>query len=174
MPIFKNILIFVEGPDDKRFFEKILRNRIERKYEGFTYHIIKYQEKSDDVINNYINSYNEMNSEIFLFRDFDSGPCISERKSEIQNHFNLPDEKIFIVKHEIESWYLAGLNQQYLQRIGVTEAFNNTEDISKRRFNEIISGRTHLKLEMLDNFKFRIAMSKNSTFRYVVEKLKLN
>jgi len=174
MPIYKNIVIFVEGNDDKRFFEKILRKRIERKYEGFKYHIIKYREKSDDKINFYINSYNEMNSEIFLFTDFDCGPCNTEIKNTMRTHYNLPDEKIFIVKTEIESWYLAGLEKQYLQSIGVSEEFSSTEDISKRRFNELLSRRTHLKFEMLDNFNFRLAMRKNSTFRYVVEKLDLN
>jgi len=174
MPIYKKIVIFVEGVNDKRFFEKILRNRFERRYEGYNYHIIKYSQKSDEKKNKLINSFKEMNSKIFLFTDFDNGPCNSEIKSNIRRHVNLSDDKIFIIKKEIESWYLAGLNQQFLKSIGINEVFNNTEDISKGRFEALILGKSYLKIEMLNNYNFRLAMRRNSTFRYVIEKLNLN
>ena len=81
--------------------------------------------------------------------------------------------KIIVVVKEIESWYLAGLDNKVCKQLKIKN-FPNTEKVTKEEFNSLIpkkfTSRIDFMLEILKNFSIEIAKKKNTSFRYFVEK----
>ena len=79
-----------------------------------------------------------------LLGDYDSSDkCITLKKEELIDEFNhLNKDVIFIVKDEIESWFLSGMNtdSEIFDEFDVPD---DTEGITKEMFNE-----------MMDNSRF--------------------
>ena len=75
---------------------------------------------------------------------------------------------------EIESWYLAGLNDEECKRLGLPTTIDNTDHISKEQFLGLMPDRFDSKaefmLEILRVFDHETARSKNSSFRYFMQK----
>ena len=115
-----------------------------------------------------------------LLSDLDthSYPCITSRKISRKKEYNALDcKKIFIVKEEIESWYIAGVDTQLEQFKGLNIP-SNTDNLSKEDVDEIIDessfdSNIDFLNEILKNFNFNLAYQRNSSFRYFVDKFDL-
>ena len=82
---------------------------------------------------------------------------------------------IFIVKDEIESWFLSGMNTD----LEIFDEFNipdDTEGITKEMFNEMMNNshfnsRIDLMIEISKSYDFDLATKRNNSFKYFLEKL---
>ena len=96
--------VFVEGPDDERFITSVLGNDKIK--------VIKYAREKKEYINRYIKSIKSIpNYDYIVICDIDLKSLV-EKKNAILAQF--PDcvvEKIIVSIAEIESWYIAGVDE---------------------------------------------------------------
>lgn len=184
---YRRLFIFIEGDDDERFFKEILYKQFKRKYDYVR--PIKYaQRKKSDIegiLNTILNSKN-FNADYIFVADLDNTPCITRRKEKLINFFDkkIQGNLIFIVVKEIEGWYLAGLDDKAIKKLGLKSAIkklkskkSNTELLTKEDFDSIIperyKGRIPFMEDILNNFSINSAKLKNKSFEYFVDKLNL-
>jgi len=160
----------VEGSDDETFFSHILVPELKKKYDGVQ--IIQWARDSKKSINKVISSLNKMKRPYMFVTDRDNLPCLTKKKEHLKEKYNKIDiNRILIVKIEIESWYLAGLDNKSCSELGIKE-FSSTDNLIKEKFNELIpSGtlRTVFLSRILDRFSIETAKTKNSSFKYFFE-----
>lgn len=173
MCAYKRLYVWVEGLDDKRFFEKVLIPSLKAQYEYVQ--IIEYAEMRKKEINNYIKSIKAMEGADYIFlADIDNFPCVTKRKEKIKSEYkNILSNKIIVVVKEIESWYLAGLNGQACKKMRIKNC-SQTDSITKEKFNSLIpkkfTSRLNFMLEILARFSIDVAEQKNKSFKYFMAK----
>lgn len=177
---YQRLFIFVEGSDDKLFFDSL----IERKLYAQNYSYVEcreYSQKTKEYIEKFLRSIKKMEDADYIFvADMDESPCVTARKAQITSMYkNLTADRILIVCREIESWYLAGLNDDGCQQLGISADFKNTDDIFKEKFNDIMpskftSRRINFMLEIMNIFDQETAQAQNSSFRYCMQNRKWN
>lgn len=177
--MYSILFVFIEGDNDQRFFNRILHSRLKSGYNEARY--ILYSQKTRDYVNRYVKSINDMNGDDLItdyvfVHDFDSAPCIQGKKDALSLHYTLLDPtKIIIVKEEIESWYVAGLNRAKCSALGLPYS-PRTEHISKERLEQQKPTRfTSMNLfliELLDDeyFDHDVAVRRNATYAYFTRK----
>ena len=173
-----DLYIFVEGDRDEDFFERIVKPRLVDRYNKII--IIKYAQKRIEYINSYIRSILSMNANYIFIADIDNSPCKTAKKEELKKRFpNLEKDKIIIVVKEIESWYLAGLDEKACKKLGI-RCFDNTDSITKEDFKHIYSNSIHSKrpeidfyLNIIKNYNINIAKRKNRTFGHFCSKFSI-
>ncbi len=83
----------------------------------------------------------------------------------------IDSKKVFVVKEEIESWYLAGVSTSLQKKWQIPE---NTEETTKENhFDKCIPKKlTHKEFlfEILDNYSLKNAIEHNASLKYFVEK----
>lgn len=183
-----NLIIFVEGENDELFFEKIILKLFSLKKEynqkEDKIKIVKYQQKGKKKFLQYLNFINKYNINYIFISDFDSRKCITSRKQEkIKKYYRegydkLESDNIFIVKNEIESWFLAGVDnkQKIFRNINVPK---DTEKTSKNYLEQFLkktqfNSRVDFFIEVSEHYNYGLAMQRNESFRYFLEKLELN
>ena len=169
---YKLLFIWVEGDDDKRFFDKILLLKFQEKYD--TVKVIKYAEMKRGKVDNFIKSIKAMGADYIYLTDINDSPCITAKKKEIQSKYkNIDNDKMIVVVKEIEGWYLAGLDNKVCKQFKI-DSFANTDNVTKEKFNALIpkkfTSRVDFISEILKNFSIEIAKQKNTSFQYFVEK----
>jgi hypothetical protein len=189
--IIRRLSIFVEGAREKLFFDRILRPALENKYNYIE--IIEYsQEKIKwEYINDFINSikrtdcgYKKIDPnwayDYIFIADIDNSPCKTAKKEELRRKIpNLEQNKIIIVVKEIESWYLAGLDEKACRKLRIG-CFNKTDDIMKEHFESIYYKSIHARrpitefyLNIIENYSIDIAKRKNGSFKYFCNKFSI-
>lgn len=134
----------------------------------------QYVQMKRKKLEDFLKSIKDMDADYIYVRDINDAPCVTAKKREIQNKINNADNnRIIVVIKEIESWYLAGLNETNSKRFGIPN-FDTTDNITKAKFNSFIprnfdSG-IDFKLEILKCFSINMAKQKNKSFRYFLEK----
>jgi hypothetical protein len=85
-------------------------------------------------------------------------------------------EKIRIVIREIESWYLAGLNNDACRKLKIP-VFNDTNEVIKEKFDSLIpkkfqESRIDFMQELLalKHYDLETAKQKNRSFHYLFQK----
>ena len=173
MPTYKRLFIWVEGDDDERFFNRILLSpKFQKKYGNVK--IIKYATMKKEKVDNFIRSIKAMGADYIYLTDINDSPCVTAKKREIQSEYkNINNDKVIVVIKEIESWYLAGLDNKVCKQLKINN-FANTEYVTKEKFNALIpkkfTSRIDFMSEILKNFSIEIAKQKNNSFQYFVEK----
>ncbi len=184
MPFCREIYIFVEGVDDKRFFERIVRPQIlkHKKYEKFRTH--QWRRKKEDSVNNLIIKFLEKECRVVFVRDYDKiskgkehiNSNISRLKEETMQKYKIKSkDDIFIVRYEIESWYLAGAKKNFLKKYDINP-IDNTININKKEFYNLKPRgmtKTEFLIEIIENFDVKRAKKKNSSFEYFLERMGL-
>ena len=169
---YRILVIFVEGRDDRRFIETVLRPLLEPSFDHIK--VEEYAQKVPSKVNGYISGIKfRQDSDYIFIADFDQGPCITRRKSQLMNQFsNLDSERILIVRREIESWYIAGLNSDSCHELGIQEP-RHTNDLTKEQFDGLIpqrfDNRTDFMVETLNRYDIPTARRKNESFDYTME-----
>lgn len=77
-------------------------------------------------------------------------------------------DKIIIVKKEIESWYMAGIDESICDKYKITE-LESTENFSKEDFDKIIpKGKSRILFmhEILESYCCDVAKNRNSSINY--------
>ena len=168
------LVLFVEGPDDSRFAERVLFPLAERMFNHIQ--LYEYAERKPSKVREYISQIKFVPDWDYIFTaDFDEGPCITLRKSRLMDQYDSLDDpkRILIVRREIESWYLAGLNSDSCAHLGIPN-FPDTNDILKEQFDGIIpqrfDSRTDFLVETLKRYDTATARRKNASFDYAMEK----
>jgi hypothetical protein len=166
------LFIFIEGDDDERFFNRIIIPMCESKYEVKLW---KYAQKKNEKISNFLRSINAMKADYIFVADNNGSPCITDRKQRTETDFkNIDKNKILVVVKEIESWYLAGIDDVSSKKFGI-KSFPNTEHLNKSAFDDLkpkkFSSRIDFMSEILKLFCIDTAKMKNSSFSYFIEKL---
>jgi len=115
-----------------------------------------------------------MGAEYIFFTDADLTPSISIKKEKIRKVFsNVEEEKLQIVVQEIESWYLAGLDQKACEKLGVSKKLNDTQTISKEHFLWLMPSRfdsyIDFMIEIIKVFDVEAAAETNRSFAYFTE-----
>jgi len=168
---YRRLFIWVEGEDDKRFFEKIIEPKLRKKYnfaETRCYAALKKEK-----IDNFLKSIKAMGADYIYVTDINNSPCVTAKKQETQSKFrNIDKERIIVVIKEIESWYLAGLGNTEAERFKIP-IFSVTDTITKEQFNSSIpktfDSRIDFLLEILKIFSIEISKQKNRSFRHFME-----
>ena len=106
--------------------------------------------------------------------DFNSTPCITAKKREVKGVIkNIDKDRIMVVKIEIESWYLAGLDVNSSKTLGIASC-NDTNNLTKEQFDRLIPKRFDSRIdfmqETLKHFQMKVAKQKNKSFKYFFEK----
>ncbi|PWB49859.1 MAG: hypothetical protein C3F06_13645 [Candidatus Methanoperedenaceae archaeon] len=169
---YKRLFILIEGDDDEKIFQRIIKPIFEKKYD----HVMlwKYAQEKDDKIFKFIKSIESMDADYICVADINGSPCVTDRKQRLHKDIkNIEKEKIVVVKKEIESWYLSGLNETSSKKLKV-KSFVNTEHITKKQFNDLIpkifDSRIDFMSEILKFFCMNTAKMKNESFKYFIEK----
>ena len=168
---YKRLVIFLEGNDDERFFKKIVKPFFQKRYRVEFW---KYSQVKDARIVNFVNSINSMNADYIFARDFNDAPCITAKKEKITGKFNqIAEDKVIVVVKEIESWYLAGLDENVSKKLGIRKRIGITDKITKEKFNQLIPKnmpRTDFMQEILESYDIEIAKGRNRSFGYFLNK----
>ena len=187
---YRTLYILVEGGDDARFFDRVVRPMFEDEFGHVQ--LWQYSQQEKEKVNKFLDSIRAMQgggiADLIIVADLDESPCVTDRKERIPSGFRslsagqspgqptgpFSSTRILIVCREIESWYLAGLNDEECKRLGLTTTIDNTDRISKEQFLDLMPDRFDSKsefmLEILRVFDHETARSKNSSFRYFMQK----
>jgi len=176
MAEFRQIFFFVEGPDDARFFKSVIQPHLINHFDDIR--VVEYQRMSKtQKLYRFIRSVKSIPfANYYFIKDINSAPCISEKKRDTYKNYNnrIESEKIIIVVREIESWYVAGLDERACNDFGIRHA-PNTDTLTKEQFNLLIpetyGSRTDFMIEVLKSFSIETAKTKNRSFQYFCSKL---
>lgn len=169
---YRRLYIWVEGEDDERFFKKIMEPKLQKKYDFVK--TICYAAMKKEKIDNFLKSIKAMGADYIYVTDINNSPCVTAKKQETKNKLrNIDEGKIIVVIKEIESWYLAGLNDTVSEKFKIC-IYSTTDTITKEQFNSLIpkkfDSRIDFMLEILKFFSIEKAKQKNRSFRYCFEK----
>jgi len=171
-----NFYIFVEGYYDLMFVENVLSIFLLEKFSYIVYPI-PYAQKSKKFINKEIKSKSKHKFLLFADLDINDYSCITKKKNYLINLYsNLKLNDVIIVKEEIESWFLAGMDTS----IDLFKSFkipDKTDVITKEDFNQMLLNNSKLNkedflLELSHSFNFDLAVKRNDSFKYFLNKLK--
>lgn len=165
----KKLFIFVEGPDDVRFFDTVIKPAFAARYNSIEISPCAHLKR--EKIANFLKSIKAMNNDYIYVRDINSSPCVSDKKQKIVSRLKTIDtDKIIIVKMEIESWYLAGLDISQFR----VRSFKVTDTVTKEQFDSVIprnfDSRIDFMSEILKSFSVEKAKERNASFKYFVDK----
>ncbi len=170
--MYKRLYVWVEGEDDRMFFDYVVRPILEEKYDYVETR--KYKEEKKEKVNNFLKSIKAMNADYIFASDINANPCATAKKQKLKHTYkDIDEDTIIVVKRMIESWYLAGMNKKNSKKLGVP-CFNDTDDIIKKQFGKMIpknfDSRIDFMTEILKCFSIDVAKQKNESFKYFIEK----
>jgi len=159
------LMLWVEGVDDERFFEKIIIPTLNERYGNVT--TLNHSQMKNAKINNFIKSIKSCGYDYIFVVDIDLKTSVDEKKKEIKGKYpELEENNIFIIIKEIESWYLAGLGKKY-KKIKLSQ-LDSTDHITKEMFNSKIPKgleRIEFLQDILNSYSIDSAKSKNKSFK---------
>lgn len=172
------LIIFVEGSDDEVFFDKIVRSMFGKRYGSVR--VQTYAARTKEYIRNFLKSINSKNwnADYIFVADINDAPCVTAKKQEIEDKFKgIDTNKIIVVKKEIESWYLALLDDNTCSKLGIP-SYNTTDNITKEEFDRLIpkkfgGSRLSFMLEVITRASIDVAKQKNASFGYFISKYNL-
>jgi len=169
------LYIFVEGNDDERFFKSIIENKLKEKYGWVAFY--KYANSNKEKVNKFLKVLKTNGIDYIFTADINTSPCVSAKKDLIKSRYKEVDyDKIIVVIKEIESWYLAGLDENACKDLEIKN-FITTDNITKEQFNSLIPkkffSRIDFMKEILKKFSVEVARTKNKSFRYFTNKYEI-
>jgi hypothetical protein len=151
----KLLFILLEGDDDERFFENVVKPLIQKRYLWRKPWKYSQKPRKHEKTVKFINSINSMKADYIYVRDLNDAPCIIAKKEKITRELDhiVIEDKILVVVKEIESWYLAGLDEN--------------------AFNQLIPKnmpRIEFMRKILESYNVEIAKERNGSFGYFLNK----
>ncbi len=169
---YEALYILVEGEDDKRFFERIVKPMFEGKYDSVA--VWKYAQERNKRVSRFLRSIKGMKANYIYVSDINLAPCVTAKKQDVQSKFkDIDTDRIIVVIKEIESWYLAGLDDTSSREFRIPPC-DTTDNVTKEQFNDLIpqkfDSRIDFMQEILKCFQIETGKQKNKSFRYFLEK----
>lgn len=122
--------VFVEGPDDERFITSVLGNDKIK--------VIKYAREKKEYINRYIKSIKSIpNYDYIVICDIDLKSLVEKKNAILAQFPDCEVEKIIVSIAEIESWYIAGVDEITSKAMKIKYVYY-TDYITKEKFNQMI------------------------------------
>lgn len=127
------------------------------------------------VTNKFISSIvkNPQWADLIYVTDLDNSPCFTSKKDKtIEKYEKLDRSLVYIVKSEIESWYLSGTNDHFLKKYKIkTQTKNIPANANKEFLSRMIKNRDRISFlaDVLDNYSVQDAIAKNASFKYVYD-----
>lgn len=171
---YKRLWVLLEGSYDERFFERVIRPIFEKTYDSVK--PWQYAQKQTKKVKNFLRAIKSMGSDYFFWGDINSLPCVTAKKNRIKRRYGarIDIKNVIIVVKEIESWYLAGLDDKARKELGI-RTFHNTNNITKEEFNNLIpkrfDSRIDLMVEILKRFSVETAKQKNRSFNHFMSRV---
>lgn len=170
---YKRLYIWIEGDDDERFFDGIIKPKLQSKYDyvGFW----QYAQVKEEKNNNFLNSIKAMGADYIFVADINSAQCVTVKKQKVDIK-NIDRDRIIILIKEIESWYLAGLDSKNAKKFRIApHRIRTTDNVIKEQFDNLIpekfdDSRIDFMSEILKHFCIETAKVKNKSFNYFVRK----
>ena len=161
------LYVFMEGPDDERYFEAVYGDFFRERFGGFL--PVLYAREKQKKINGFLNNIPHMpDSEYIFFGDTD-GKSLEERKSDlIGKYTSLSVDRVFVVQFEIESWYYAGVDEASCKAMDLKHYEYRTDALTKEDLYAKLpshADRVALMMEMLNHYSIPLAMDRNHSFR---------
>lgn len=168
------VYIYVEGAHDKIFIDFILSEYV-RNNMGINLHPIPYAQKKPKLISKSIKS--KFRHKYLFLSDLDSRthPCMTSMKKErFDKYDGLDCSKIIIVKEEIESWYLAGIDNSF-DKFKKWEIPDSTDEIEKEDFDKMyklsFDSKDDCLMEIARHYDINLAIERNDSFKYFLNRL---
>lgn len=167
------LYVLCEGDDDQQFIERVVEPRL--SYAEHEVKYFQYAEYSAKEVRGLIRSIDGMRSDgldadYLFFRDFDRAPCKQLRFEDIDRQYDelISRDRTFLVVQMIESWYVAGLENQHPLSM-LDDAPPQTDDLVKQDFKNLMgedTNRTDVLQEILKHFDVERARYKNRSFEH--------
>ena len=164
------IHVFVKGVDDERFIKRAA-TELTKNHRVKVY---KYAQTTKTSLEKHIELLNKSGAAYMFLSDMDRAACYTKKKAQIRSKksksVNLA--RTVIVKAEIESWYLAGLDWHDANSLGIRHV-TNTEGVTKEIFEEMskhYASRVDCKAAILEKFSLEAAKKQNESFMYFCNK----
>lgn len=164
------LYIFVEGPDDYNYFNKIFG-------ESFGEHkIIQYASMTQVKLNDFIRTIPSIPNSDYLFFGDEDGKGVENKKSELLSQYNsLSKDKLFVVQFEIESWYYAGATQEVCKKLKLKHYQYDSNTLTKEQFYSKLSrpsDRKYVMSQILLQYSKSSARTRNNSFNVFVSNIK--
>lgn len=171
--MYKMLYLFVEGSHEMEFFEKLGEKIFKDKYNEIK--VIPYRKETKEWIKNLLKSIKSKKADYIWFSDLNDSPCISTRKDKLkEKYIDLDENKIIIVKKEIESWYLALIDDIACMELEIKpNKVKNTDNIIKEQFDSLIPDdidKISFMREILKIASIETARQRNKSFDYFIGK----
>jgi len=167
--------IFVEGESDRRFANAVLLPILRKRYDYID--TWEYAQKPPEKTAEFLRAMKSMKADCLFLADIDDSPCVTARKDRLRERFRqaLEPADAIVVAREIESWYMAGADDQVCQELGLA-SLPRTDDVTKEQFRDLMPGRfkdsvVDFMTAILTDFRVELARGKNRSFCYLMDKL---
>lgn len=173
MPGYTLLWLLVEGNDDQRFAENVLVPEFRRVYDDVL--IWQYSQIAIPKRVNFLRSIHAIpGADYILLCDIDDHPCVTSKKEWVKSRLpSLADDRIAVVVKEIESWYLAGLDERDFQELRIDNGNRRPPDeVVKESFNDLIRGKVRIDMmqEILNRYDLSEARRRSPSFGYFAGK----
>lgn len=171
---YRRLWVLLEGNDDERFFEGIIKPKLSPQYNSIQ--VWQYAQEPPKRTKNFLKSIKAMNSDYFFCADINDSPCVIAKKQNIESKYGrrIDINNILVVIKEIESWYLAGLDDRACEELEIRR-FHSTDNITKENFDDLRSdkfdSRIDFMAEILKRFSIETATQKNASFKFFMQKI---
>lgn len=167
----KRLFIFLEGTDDVRFFEHVIRPRFLHAYGSVE--LVTYACMKSIKVDRFIRGITAMNHDYIIVADIDQEPGVQAKKKVIMSRFTEADyHRIMVIIMEIESWYIAGLDRTAATELGLHD-HETTDFVTKEIFNRWVPpkypSRIAFMIDILNHFSLTVAKNKNRSFDYFLK-----
>ena len=167
---YRQLWLLVEGNDDARFADAILAPEFMRAYDDVR--IWRYSQVTIRKRANFLRSIDRMGADYILLCDLDEFPCVTSKKESMKSRLPIPDDRIAVVVKEIESWYLAGLDEEGCQALDISPV-RRPDEVVKEAFDNLVGGKanhTDMMVEILKRYDISQARRRSPSFGYFARK----
>lgn len=163
---YRRLLVFCEGNDDDDFIQSVIRPELLETYGNIG--TVMIAEKPDEKIRDYARNAARSGADVLLLYDRDNAPSVRARMDFLLDKYDhaVPEDRIFIVVIEIESWYAAGVDRQTSEEL-FGRPMQRTDDLTKERFDALRpknEPRILFLQRLLQNYSIERARTKNHSF----------
>lgn len=118
-----------------------------------------------------------MRADCLLLADIDDSPCVSAKREVLGERFQqaLESADAVVVVREIESRYMAGLDDGVCRQLGIA-SLSRTDHVTKEHFRTLIPKRfdgsvADFMIELLRAYRTEVARGRNRSFCYLMDLL---
>ena len=168
---YRRLWLLVEGNDDARFVRSVLVPEFTRFYDHVE--IWRYSQAKALKRAQFLQSLLAMGADYILLCDIDEFPCVTSKKESMRSGLPaLSDDRIAVVVKEIESWYLAGLDEEGCQALDISPV-SRPDEVVKEAFDDLVGGKanhTDMMVEILKRYDISQARRRSPSFGYFARK----